>query len=47
MNPCPSPERLRDLLADRLRGTEADAVEAHVEACAACQQALPAAGGVH
>jgi WD40 repeat protein/serine/threonine protein kinase len=40
MKPCPSPERLADLLADRLAGADADAVEAHVEACAACRQVL-------
>jgi anti-sigma factor RsiW len=37
---CPSPEQLRDLLADRLSGPEAEAVEAHLEACAACQHTL-------
>src|SRR5262245_12652905 len=40
MTPCPSSERLRDLLADRLHGADAADVEAHVEACAGCQQAL-------
>src|SRR5262245_46153111 len=40
MNRCPSPEQLQDLLADRLVGAEAEAIEAHVEACPACQQAL-------
>jgi WD40 repeat protein/tRNA A-37 threonylcarbamoyl transferase component Bud32 len=40
MTPCPSSLALRGLLADGLSGSEADAVEAHVEACAACQQRL-------
>jgi tetratricopeptide (TPR) repeat protein len=40
MNRCPSSERLQQLLADRLAGAEAEAVEAHVETCARCQQAL-------
>jgi serine/threonine protein kinase len=40
MSPCPGPEQLRQLLADGLSGSEAEAVEAHVEACAACQQRL-------
>jgi hypothetical protein len=37
---CPSSELLRALLADRLSGPEAQAVEAHVETCASCQEAL-------
>jgi serine/threonine-protein kinase len=40
MNPCPPPERLRALLADALSAGEAGSVEAHVEGCATCQQAL-------
>jgi tRNA A-37 threonylcarbamoyl transferase component Bud32 len=40
MTCCPSTEALQRLLADDLPGPEAEAVEAHVEACAACQQAL-------
>jgi aminoglycoside phosphotransferase (APT) family kinase protein len=40
MSPCPTSDQLRQLLADRLAGPEAEAVEAHVERCAACQQAL-------
>jgi hypothetical protein len=40
MTRCPSSAELDQWLADRLAGAEADAVEAHVEACAACQQAL-------
>jgi hypothetical protein len=40
MTRCPSTEELRRLLADGLSGPEAEAVEAHVEVCAACQQAL-------
>jgi serine/threonine-protein kinase len=37
---CPSSDRLRRLLADRLAGADAAAVEAHVETCSCCQQAL-------
>jgi serine/threonine protein kinase len=40
MTRCPSSEQLQQLLADRLTGPEAEGVETHVEACAACQQAL-------
>ncbi len=40
MTRCPSSEQLQRLLADRLAGPEAEAVEAHVETCAGCQQAL-------
>jgi eukaryotic-like serine/threonine-protein kinase len=40
MTRCPSDEELRHLLADRLAGPDAAALEAHVEGCAACQQAL-------
>jgi serine/threonine protein kinase len=38
--PCPSDEQLRNLLADRLAGPEAEAIESHIEACAPCQRAL-------
>jgi serine/threonine protein kinase/tetratricopeptide (TPR) repeat protein len=37
MSPCPSPEQLRDLLADRPGNNP---VEAHVEGCVVCQEAL-------
>ncbi len=37
---CPPEEKLRRLLADRLSGAEAEAVEGHAQACAACQQTL-------
>jgi serine/threonine protein kinase len=40
MSDCPTPAQLERLLADALPGPEAQAVEAHVEACPACQQAL-------
>src|SRR6267154_698859 len=40
MTRCPSSEQLQRLLADRVAGPEAEAVEAHVETCAGCQQAL-------
>jgi hypothetical protein len=37
---CPSPERLQDWLADRLAGPDAEAIGAHIEACARCRQTL-------
>jgi serine/threonine protein kinase len=37
---CPSEESLALMLDDRLEGPEAEAVEAHVAACRACQAAL-------
>jgi eukaryotic-like serine/threonine-protein kinase len=37
---CPSVAELRDLLADRLAGNDAEAVELHVESCGSCQRAL-------
>src|SRR5262249_12314928 len=37
---CPDAGGLRRLLAGQLAQAEAEAVEAHVGACAACQQAL-------
>jgi serine/threonine-protein kinase len=40
MTRCPSSEQLQQLLAELLTGPEAEAVEAHVETCAACQHAL-------
>jgi serine/threonine-protein kinase len=40
MTRCPSSELLQGLLADRLAGADAEAVESHVEACPSCQQAL-------
>ena len=40
MTHCPFTDRLPDLLAGRPSGTEASEVEAHVETCAGCQQAL-------
>jgi hypothetical protein len=40
MDPCPSAEQLLQLLADNLAGPEAEAVEAHVQTCASCQQTL-------
>jgi serine/threonine protein kinase/predicted Zn-dependent protease len=40
MNRCPDPEHLRKLLADQLTGAEAGPLEAHLEGCADCQQAL-------
>jgi hypothetical protein len=40
MTRCPSPAELPQWLADEVIGPEAEAVEAHIEGCAACQQAL-------
>ena len=40
MTPCPSVEQLERLLAAQLEGATAEAVEQHVQACAACQQTL-------
>src|SRR5262245_24360663 len=40
MTGCPSSAQLQQLLADRVAGPESEAVEAHVETCARCQQAL-------
>lgn len=40
MTHCPTSDDLQGLLADRLSRTEVEAVEAHVETCAGCQQAL-------
>src|SRR5262245_54215246 len=37
---CPSPDDLRRLLADELSSPEAETVEAHLEGCADCRQAL-------
>jgi WD40 repeat protein len=37
---CPSPDHLKRLLADELSGPEAEVIEAHLEGCAGCQQAL-------
>jgi serine/threonine protein kinase/Tfp pilus assembly protein PilF len=45
MLPCPSPEQLHDLLAERLSGPEAEAIAAHLEECIACQQALEPGSG--
>jgi hypothetical protein len=39
---CPEPERLRQLLADQLQGTAGEAIEVHVQGCAACQRTLAA-----
>ena len=38
--PCPTKNRLESLLADSLDPNERPAIEAHVEACPACQQIL-------
>ncbi len=40
MTQCPSDERLASLLDERLDGDELSAIEAHLEGCARCQQAL-------
>jgi anti-sigma factor RsiW len=45
MECCPAPQQLADLLADKLTGDTALAVEAHVEACPSCQRALERLSG--
>jgi WD40 repeat protein len=40
MRPCPSHEELQQLLAEQLRPPAREAIEGHVEACAACQGVL-------
>jgi WD40 repeat protein/tRNA A-37 threonylcarbamoyl transferase component Bud32 len=40
MTPCPPPDQLQSLLAGRLAGPDAAALQAHVQGCAACRQAL-------
>jgi WD40 repeat protein/serine/threonine protein kinase len=40
MDRCPTPERLEQLLEERLAGPDHDSVSAHVGACARCQEAL-------
>jgi serine/threonine protein kinase/Tfp pilus assembly protein PilF len=40
MSTCPSPERLQLLLNEKLPAREAELVEAHLQNCADCQQAL-------
>jgi eukaryotic-like serine/threonine-protein kinase len=40
MDRCPTPERLEQLLEERLAGADYDSVSAHVGACPRCQEAL-------
>jgi len=40
MDRCPSPERLEQLLDERLAGADFDSLSAHVGACPRCQEAL-------
>jgi WD40 repeat protein/serine/threonine protein kinase len=40
MDRCPTPERLEQLLEERLAGADFDSVSAHVAACRQCQEAL-------
>src|SRR5947209_13469920 len=40
MTPCPSSLQLQRLLGEQLSGPDRQTVERHVQACAACQQAL-------
>jgi hypothetical protein len=40
MNGCPSAEQLQAWLTNRLSGTQAEGVAAHVEGCDHCQQVL-------
>jgi WD40 repeat protein/serine/threonine protein kinase len=42
MTSCPSPDQLEKLLADDLEGAKAKEIEAHLDSCSACQQALEA-----
>jgi eukaryotic-like serine/threonine-protein kinase len=37
---CPSPQKLQQLMAELLARAEAEPLEAHIENCAVCQQAL-------
>jgi hypothetical protein len=43
MTECPAREQLARLLAEQLGAPDADRVEAHVQSCARCQEALPPA----
>jgi WD40 repeat protein len=45
MTECPAREQLALLLAEQLGGPEAERVEAHVQGCARCQEALDALSG--
>src|SRR5262245_49192223 len=40
MNPCPGRDQLQRLLAEELPPADGAAVEAHVEGCGECQEAL-------
>jgi serine/threonine protein kinase len=40
MDRCPSPERLEQLLEERLAGADFDSISAHVGTCPRCQEAL-------
>src|SRR5262245_43601028 len=40
MKSCPSPEQLRQLLAEELTGPEFAALQKHVERCRSCQESL-------
>jgi serine/threonine protein kinase/tetratricopeptide (TPR) repeat protein len=45
MNPCPSIEQLRNLLAEQLPDAEREWMESHVESCADCKQRLEELSG--
>ena len=45
MNPCPTGDQLRRLLAEQLGDEERADVEAHVEGCPACQETLAELAG--
>jgi hypothetical protein len=40
MQPCPSPDQLRQILAEQLSVHDGALLAAHLEACPRCQQAL-------
>src|SRR5438105_1509006 len=40
MDSCPNAQQLQCLLTEQLAASEAEALEAHAEACAACQETL-------
>jgi serine/threonine-protein kinase len=40
MTHCPTPDQLRELLAEQLTGADAETIELHLESCPRCQQVL-------
>jgi hypothetical protein len=45
MNPCPSIEQLRNLLAEQVDDAEREWMESHIESCAACRERLEELSG--